>query len=147
MSGNLNPIFQQALAPFMPGGVVRSIQSAPRVISAPIKMPNMAADTSKLKGLYEYQYESAQGTFIDCYLDYEEGYDGGDPANPSSEESYPESISLVYALVNGVDIAEFLEGTDTQTLIEDEALAAMQTDAFDERADLGEDRWNDREAA
>lgn len=104
---------------------------APRVISAPVKLPNMAVDTSKLKGLYEYQYESAMGTFLDCYLEYEAGHDGG--TGPNSEESWPESITLMYALCNGVDIAEFLEGTDTQALIEDEALAAMKTDAFESR--------------
>ena len=108
-----------------------------------IKLPNMAIDTSLLKGLYEYAYESPRGICIDCYLDYEEEHDGGNPSNPNSEESWPESITLMYALVNGVDISGVLS-EDAQSTIETEALDSMATAALDQECDRGEDRWNDR---
>lgn len=122
------------------------MKPVPTVIKAPVKLPNLAIDTSLLKGLYEYAYESSTGLFIDCYLVYEEEHDGGNPANPDSEESWPETISLIYALVNGVDIVGVLS-EDTQSTIEDEALASLATAAFDRDCDDGEDRWHDREAA
>lgn len=123
------------------------IKPIPRVIHAPVKLPNMAVDPSKLKGLYEYQYETGMGLHIDCFLEYEKAYDGGDPSNPSSEESYPESITLIYALVNGVDISEVIEDSDTQKLIEDEALAAIQTDAFNVDLDRADHAYEMRRAA
>lgn len=125
---------------------VCGLKPVPTVIKAPVKLPNLAIDTSLLKGLYEYAYESSTGLFIDCYLVYEEEHDGGNPANPDSEESWPESITLSYALVNGIDALCLLD-EDTVSEIEAAALAAMATDAFDQECDRGEDRWHDREAA
>ena len=111
------------------------------VISAPVKLPNMAIDTSKLKGLYEYEYESALGLHIDCYLEYEEEYDGG-----NDEPSYPESITLVYALVNGVDISEVID-PDTQATIEEEALSEMRADADSHDEDRAIAQWEDGQVA
>ena len=125
---------------------VCGLKPVPTVIKAPVKLPNLAIDMSLLKGLYEYSYESPTGLFVDCYLVYEEEHDGGTPANPDSEESWPESITLMYALVNGVDISSVLS-EDVQSTIEAEALASMETAAFDQECDRGEDRWHDREAA
>ena len=135
MNSNLHPVFAQALAPFMP-----------RVIQAAVGLPNLTTDPSLLKGLVEYQYETDLGIFVDCYLEYEEGFDGG--TGPDSDESYPERITLMYALVNGVDVTELMEDGEHKQIIEEEALAAMKTDAFERECDLGEDRWNDmREVA
>ena len=123
---------------------VCGLKPVPSVIKAPVKLPNLAIDTSLLKGLYEYAYESSTGLCIDCYLDYEEEHDGGNPSNPNSEESRPESITLMYALVNGVDISGVLS-EDVQSTIETEALDSMAIAAFDQECDRGEDRWHDRE--
>ena len=122
---------------------VCDLKPVPTVIKAPVKLPNLAIDTSLLKGLYEYPYESPTGLCIDCYLDYQEEHDGGSPANPDSEESWPESITLTHALVNGVNIVGVLS-EDVQSTIETEALASMTTAAVDQECDRGEDRWNDR---
>ena len=122
---------------------VCGLKPVPTVIKAPVKLPNMAIDTSLLKGLYEYEYETSTGLFVDCYLVYEEEHDGGNPSNPNSEESWPESITLTHALVNGVDIVGVLS-EDVQSTIETEALASMTTAAVDQECDRGEDRWNDR---
>ena len=125
---------------------VCGLKPVPTVIKAPVKLPNLAIDTSLLKGLYEYAYESSTGLCIDCYLVYEEEHDGGNPSNPDSEESWPESITLTYALVNGVNIVGVLS-EDVQSTIETEAMASMETAAFERDCDRGEDRWNDRESA
>ena len=123
---------------------VCGLKPVPTVIKAPVKLPNLAIDTSLLNGLYEYAYESPTGICIDCYLYYEEEHDGG--TGPNSDESYPESITLMYALVNGVDISGVLS-EDVQSTIETEALASLATSAFERDCDDGEDRWHDREAA
>lgn len=125
---------------------VCGLKPVPTVIKAPVKLPNLAIDMSLLKGLYEYEYETPTGLFIDCYLVYEEEHDGGNPANPDSEESWPESITLSYALVNGIDALCLLD-EDIVSEIEAAALAAMATDAFDQECDRGEDRWSDRMSA
>ena len=125
---------------------VCGLKPVPTVIKAPVKLPNMAIDTSLLKGLYEYEYETSTGLFVDCYLVYEEEHDGGNPSNPNSEESWPESITLMYALVNGVDISSVLSDARIDE-IETKALASMTTAAVDQECDRGEDRWHDREAA
>lgn len=125
---------------------VCGLKPVPTVIKAPVKLPNLAIDTSLLKGLYEYEYVTPTGLFVDCYLVYEEGHDGGNPANPDSEESWPESITLTHALVNGVNIVGVLS-EDVQSTIETEALASMETSAFERDCDDGEDRWHDREEA
>lgn len=125
---------------------VCGLKPVPTVIKAAVKLPNMAIDTSLLKGLYEYAYKSPTGLFVDCYLVYEEGHDGGNPSNPDSEESWPESITLTHALVNGLNIVGVLS-EDVQATIEAEALASLATAAFERDCDDGEDRWHDREAA
>jgi len=102
------------------------------VISAPIKQPNMAFDAKHLKGCYEYAFESSNGLHLDCYLEYRAAHDGG--TGPTSEESWPESISLVYALVNGIEISDVLS-EDIVALIEDEALCNMEMDKWDDEYD------------
>jgi len=83
-------------------------------------------------GFYQYQYNGSEGITIDCHLEYEKAHDGG--TGPTSDESYPESIELIYALVNGVDIAEVL-CDDVKTLIEEQALCSMEMDAWDEQGE------------
>jgi hypothetical protein len=81
---------------------------------------------------YPYQFNSANGLAIDCLLEYTRAHDGG--TGPNSDESYPESISLIYALINGVDISEVL-CDEVKSLIEEEALCSMEMDAWNDAAD------------
>jgi hypothetical protein len=94
---------------------------------APLTQPNAPTEVSG-SGYYKYQYTSISGLVIDCLLEYEAAHDGG--TGPNSEESWPESINLIYAMVNGVDIFEVIDD-DVQATIEDEALKNM-----------GMDKWN-----
>lgn len=107
------------------------------------KAPNTPIDPIELKGLIEHKYTHTNLT-LNCFLDYEEGFDGG--TGPDSDESYPERITLSYALVNGFDVLCLLD-EDIVSEVEAAALAAMATDAFDQECDRGEDRWNDRMSA
>ena len=94
-------------------------------------------------GLYQYQYTGSEGVVIDCHLEYEAAHDGG--TGPNSDESYPKSITLIYALVNGVDIASVLSQEVTET-IEGEAEASMCMDGWDDQYDLAEARAEQGEA-
>lgn len=127
---NLNPVFVQALAPLIPGGgIARAMQivdaNRPHVLKAFIQQPNKLIDTSKLTGLFEYQWTTAMGLKVDCYLEYEAAHDGG--TGPNSEESWPESMTILYALVNGVDVDSLIADDDRQTIC-DEAMGAYKTD-------------------
>lgn len=94
----------------------------------------IAAD---LKGLYKYEYETEKGLVIECHLEYEKAeratYD---------EPGCAASIELVWALVEGVDIAEVL-GFDLVATIEEKALENMEEAADDSLADAAADRWED----
>ena len=87
---------------------------------------------------YQYQYTDSEGLVIDCHLEYE-------AAEKQSHDSpgHPESVELIYALVNGVDICEVLSD-DVKGLIEDEALCSMAMDKWDSEYDQGEQRALDR---
>ena len=129
MNANLHPTMQAALTPFMPDSIAEAMAvidaNRPRVIKTFIQHPNKTVDTSKLVGLFEYQWTTAMGLKVDCYLEYEAAHDGGTGQN--SEESWPESITLLYALVNGVDVDSLISDDDRETIC-DEAMGAFKTD-------------------
>ncbi len=87
---------------------------------------------------YQYQYADSEGLVIDCHLEYE-------AAEKQTRDcpGHPESIDLIYALVNGVDICEVIHD-DVKQLIEEEALASMEMDSwnsdYDRGAELAEER-------
>lgn len=99
--------------------------------SAAIIQPNDQTVVAR-GSYYRYQHTSSCGLVIDCLLEHEAAHDGG--TGPNSDESYPESITLIYALVNGVDISEVL-CDDVKGLIEEEALCSMEMDAWNDAAD------------
>ena len=87
---------------------------------------------------YEYQYRDSEGLVIDCHLEYE-------AAEKQSHDSpgHGETMDLIYALVNGIDIAEVLSD-DVKGLIEEEALTSMEMDKWNGDYDRGEERAHDR---
>lgn len=88
---------------------------------------------------YEYQYECGEdGLLIDCKLEYEAATRGSD-----TEPGEDESIKLVFALVNGVDIS-FAMAHELKELIEDEALASMKKEAHDQQFELAYERAQER---
>lgn len=130
MNTNLHPTMQAALAPFLPGGSVAAAMrvvdaNRPHVLKTFIQQPNKLQDTAHLAGLFEYQWTSWSGLKVDCYCEYEAAHDGG--TGPNSEESWPESMSLTYALVNGVDV-DSLISNDNRNEICAEALGAYLAD-------------------
>lgn len=90
---------------------------------------------------YEYQFTSANDLTIDCYLEYE-----AEESMTRDCPGHPESVTLCYALVNGVDISEVLSD-DVIGLIEEEAAQSMSMDKRNDDYDRGADRYEDREAA
>lgn len=94
-----------------------------------------------LKRLYRYTFETSTGLQIECFLEYEEeeraAYD-----NPGCAEQ----ITLVYALVEGVDISEVI-APDTALTIEEEAMADIDQKAKDYNEDAAIARYEDRMAA
>lgn len=92
-----------------------------------------------LYGLYNHLFETAGGLVLDCYLAYEEAeratYD-----HPGSAES----IELIWALVEGVDISEVIG--DLAATIEEEALEDMAVQAEHDQYDRGQERYEDRSA-
>ncbi|MBP9736171.1 MAG: hypothetical protein KBD82_11105 [Rhodoferax sp.] len=131
----IHPTMAVALRGFMPPAKI--------ITAGAHKTPNVLVDPIELKGLYEHEYTHTN-LVLNCFLDYEEGFDGG--TGPESDESYPERITLSYALANGVDVMCLLD-EDTVSEIEAEALAAMSISAFDADYDRGADRYEDRWAA
>ncbi len=101
-------------------------------------VPNNPQTTLARGPWYQYQYTDSEGLVIDCYLEYES-------AEKQTHDSpdHPETMDLIYALVNGVDIAEVLHD-DLKQLIEEKALASMETDGwnsgYDRGAELAEER-------
>ena len=92
-------------------------------------------------GLYEYQYTDGDGLLLDCHLEYE-AHEAATQDCPGT----PESITLIYALCNGVDIANVLS-EDVIAQIEEEALCSMEMDKWGSDYDKGEERYNDKELA
>ena len=90
-----------------------------------------------LKGLYQHTFETVGGLVLQCYLDY----------SPEECATYyhpgcAASVELVWALVEGVDIAEVIG--DLALTIEEEALEDMATAADDAKADAAARRWEDQ---
>ncbi len=88
--------------------------------------------------MYPYQFTTANDLVLDCWLDYS-------AAERSSNDSpgCKEEIQLCYALVNGVDIFDELSD-DLAGLIEEEALASMEMDKWDDDYGRGEARAHER---
>jgi len=127
----IHPTIAASLAPFM----------RPGLITTPFK-PCPADSNGRTQvergPWYEYQYTASEGLTIDCYLEYEKA-----ERDSFDCPGHPESITLVYALVNGVDISEVLSD-DVVGLIEEEAAQSMAMDKWNDDYDRGEDRYNDR---
>ena len=149
MNASMPLVMAQTLAAFAPkSSDVHRIVSAAKLEQVPAriiaagahKTPNALVNPVELKGLVEHEYAHANVT-LNCFLEYEKSHYGG--TGPNSDESYPESITLIHALVNGADVACLLSD-DMVSEIEAEALAAMSVDAFDADFDRGEDRYLDR---
>ena len=126
----LNPVFERSLAPFIPGGSIAKAMAVvdanrPHVLKTFIQQPNKLQNTDHLVGLFEYQWTNPMGLKVDCYLEYEAAHDGG--TGPASEESWPESMTLLHALVNGVDVDSLIDADD-RTAICNEAMGAFKTD-------------------
>jgi len=98
----------------------------------PKKITKAVINSDDTKGLYQYQYIGSEGLELDCYLEYQAEHDGG--TGPGSEESWPESITLFYALHKGEDISEVLSD-DVRSTIETEALAYMNKQAKEDSDD------------
>ena len=96
--------------------------------------PNDKAVILPIFGYYEHQYTASEGLVIDCYLEHTK-------AEQQSHDSHgePESIELIYALVNGVDIFDVLSD-EVMDLIEEEALQSMTMDKWNSDYDKGEAR-------
>jgi len=90
------------------------------------KITKAVINSDDTRGLYQYQFTDHEGLELDCYLEYEAKHDGG--TGPDSEESWPESITLFYALHKGEDISEVLSD-DVRSTIETKALADMNKQA------------------
>lgn len=93
-----------------------------------------------LKGLYNHRFETAGGLVIDCYLAYEKE-ERATFDHPGSAAS----ITLMWALVEGVDIYEVIG--DLAATIEEEALEDMAVQAEHDQYDKGQERYEDRNAA
>jgi len=107
------------------------------------KAPTQPNEPTRIvdKGLYVYQHITFSGLVLDCHLEYSK-------AEPASHDcpGDPESLELLYALVNGVDVFDVLSD-DVVGLIEEEAAQSMAMDKWDSDYDKGEERALDREAA
>ena len=91
-----------------------------------VKITKAVINSDDTRGLYQYHFTDQEGLELDCYLEYEAEHDGG--TGPDSEESWPESITLFYALHKDEDISEVLSD-DVRSTIETKALADMNKQA------------------
>jgi len=146
MNNNLHPVMDPAM---------QHMLAAHKVVDAhrPLDMADFAArvcgikpqitkamiNAEDTKGFYQYDYTGSAGLQLDCYLEYEAGHDGG--SGPNREESWPESITLVYALHKGEDIAAVLS-VDVVVTIEEEALLQMEIDRYNNEFDRAAD-WSE----
>ena len=90
--------------------------------------------------LYNHRFETAGGLVLDCWLAYEEA-----ERKTQDEPGSAESIELIWALVEGVDISEVIG--DLAATIEEEALEDMAVQAEHDQYDKGQERYEDRNAA
>ena len=96
------------------------------------KQDNAQLSRAELKGLFEYEY-SVDKLTLQCFCEYEAA-----ERETRDEPGWPESITLIHALVNGVDVACLLDD-DTVAEIEAEAAGAMQGESDDDRYDRAEE--------
>jgi hypothetical protein len=108
-------------------------------MSAPIWSTGYKPTKADLKGLYNHLFETAGGLVLDCYLAYEEA-----ERETRDEPGSAESIELIWALVEGVDISEVIG--DLAATIEEEALEDMAVQAEHDQYDRGQERYEDRNA-
>ena len=106
-----------------------------------VKITKAVINSADTRGLYQYQFTDQEGLELDCYLEYEAKHDGG--SGPDSEESWPESITLFYALHKGEDISEVLSD-DVRSTIETKALADMNKQAKENSDDARIEAYIDR---
>lgn len=134
----VHPVMFQALAPFTAGMKPYPTSVAQALTTSPAQ-PNEPTRISS--GLYAYQFTHAAGLVIDCHLEYTK-------AEPASHDcpGEPESLELVYALVNDIDVFEVLSD-DVVGLIEEEAAQSMAMDKWESAYDRGEERALNRETA
>ena len=92
-------------------------------------------DAADLKGLYHHTYETSGGLTIECYLEFEAG-----EAQTWDHPGCAAQCTLVWALVEGVDISEVI---DIGPAIEEAAMLGMESDANDCLADIAADRYED----
>jgi len=133
---SIHPVMFKALAPFTDG-----MAPYPTAVAKALTTNHPNEPTRISTGLYAYQYTHASGLVLDCHLEYTK-------AEPASNDSpgEPESLELIHALVNGVDVSEVLS-EDFRGCIEVEASDSMTMDKWDSDYDKGEERELDREAA
>lgn len=108
-------------------------------MSAPVWSSGYKPTKADLKGLYNHRFETAGGLVIDCYLAYEK--------EERATFDYPgsaASITLMWALVEGVDIYEVIG--DLAATIEEEALEDMAVQAEHDQYDRGQERYEERNA-
>ena len=103
-------------------------------MNAPINMANFAAkvcgiapvDQPDLLGLLEHTYTTDEHLSLRCYLEHDEGVDGGGDAHPDASEK----VWLVYAFAGAVDVFELVEKVPgLQAKIEAEVLASLKRKA------------------
>lgn len=152
MNASMPLVMAQTLAAFAPkSSDVHRIVSAAKLEQVPAriiaagahKTPNVLVNPAELKGLVEHEYAHANVT-LNCFLEYEKSLYSG--IGPNSDESYPERIELIHALVNGADVVCLLSD-DMVSDIEAEALAAMSVNAFNVDFDRAADLYAERMAA
>ena len=106
-----------------------------------VKITKAVINSDDTRGLYQYHFTDQEGLELDCYLEYEAEHDGG--TGPDSEESWPESITLFYALHKGEDISEVLSD-DFRSTIEEEALYDLHDRAKHSHDDARIEAYIDR---
>jgi hypothetical protein len=107
-------------------------------MSAPVWTTGYKPTKEDLKGLYNHRFETSGGLVLQCYLAFEEA--------ESATYDHPgcaESIELIWALVEGVDISEVIG--DLAGTIEEEALEDMEASAQDDQYDRGQERYEARQ--
>jgi hypothetical protein len=85
-------------------------------MSAPVWTAGYKPTKEDLKGLCNQRFETFGGLVLDCYLSYE----AEEPVT-DDDSGRAASVELEWALVEGVDISEVLDGYWAE-LIENEAL-------------------------
>jgi hypothetical protein len=90
------------------------------------------------KGLVSYTYKSSIGVEVECHLKHKL-----EEHSTLFEPGCVESMELVYALVNNVDISDLM-GADLVKTIEDLALQSLKMDAFTAAIDAAQTKFEDK---